>query len=38
MVEAALCKLTPGLRKYLDADDELRRQFGRDSWSPRLSP
>lgn len=29
MVEAALCSLTPGLRKYLDADDELRRQLGR---------
>lgn len=29
VVEAALCSLTPGLRKYLDEDDELRRRAGR---------
>lgn len=28
VVEAALCSLTPGLRKYLDEDDELRRKRG----------
>lgn len=29
MVEAALCALTPGFRKYLDEDDELRAKRGR---------
>lgn len=28
MVEAALCRLTPGFSKYLDEDDELRRKRG----------